>query len=184
MKDTLCAGSQLKITIIHQVGYFGHHPRHPSSSASDKNLPPRHPVAANGRAVQRSSVSPKRGVRGVFADGRARDTDWLCSPSRRPVEDETVAAVLLHASRVHDNRNLSRAEALSIEAWTRRMKPPSFATAVVTVSSGRPPYPPTHPRRYRTDYEFIASGVSRTSVHPPWSRSMSPATSRVSGGFW
>ena len=44
MKDTLCAGSQLKITIIHQVGYFGHHPRHTSSSASDKNLPPRCPT--------------------------------------------------------------------------------------------------------------------------------------------
>jgi len=36
------------------------------------------------------------------------------SPSRPPVEDEAVAAVLLHASRVHDNRNRSRAEALSI----------------------------------------------------------------------
>jgi hypothetical protein len=43
MKDTFCAGSQLKITIIHQVGYFGHHPRHRSSPANDKNLPPETP---------------------------------------------------------------------------------------------------------------------------------------------
>jgi len=53
MKDTLRAGSQLKITIIHQVGYFGHHPRRPSSSPGDKNLPPLRPVAAKGRAVER-----------------------------------------------------------------------------------------------------------------------------------
>jgi len=34
------AGSQLKITIIDQVGYFGHHPRNLRASERHKNFSP------------------------------------------------------------------------------------------------------------------------------------------------